>query len=250
MQKTKCGVLMARANPWVCLGLAFAWLGLSAVSAPPKGFVPTLSQIVTSQSILHFLLLSATVFTAATVPRVSGEGGNAFSRALHVLRADILSAPSSASLRRAVRTGLAAGVAMIVLSGIIAYVVELIAQSVGNEVELQPIVGFFLRSAWPERAALLVSVVVLSPVVEELFFRYAMESSLAGTLGSVTRAAAYAALLFAGMHGTLSAFPPLLLVAAVCSLVYRRARNLAAPIAAHMLFNLVSVAIILCGGAK
>ena len=243
-------MLISRANPWICLGLAFAWLAIAALSPPPEGFVPSLSQIVTSQFILHFLLLGATVFTAATAPRDSGAKTNPFAWTFHVFGCDILRGFRRAAFLVAMRKGLVAGAAMVILSGAISSALNFVAKSAGNELELQPVVGIILRSAWPAKVVLLVSVIALSPISEELFFRYALESSLAGTLSSRTRAVSYAALLFAGMHGTLSAFPSLLLVAAICSYVYRRAGSIAAPIAAHMLFNFVSVAVILLGGAE
>lgn len=244
-------MLIARANPWICLGLAAVWLALAVVSPAKPDFTPALSQIIASQLILHFMLLSATLLTAATTPRSRDDAQcPPFAWTCHVLRTDILRAPRAASFLRAVWRGLLAGAAMTALSGVIAVIVQHLAKCVGNEVELQPIVGIFLRSAWPARVALLVSTTILSPIFEELYFRYAMESVLAGALGSRGRALAYTAVFFAAMHGNLAAFPSLVLVAAACSFVYRRIGNLAAPIAAHSLFNLVSVAVILCGGAE
>ena len=244
-------MLIARANPWICIGLAAIWFALSIVYPPQQGFTPTLSQIIVSQLFLHFLLLSATVLTATTTPRdVHAEKTAPLAWPLLVIGTDIFRVPHKASFLRAVRQGLGAGVAMTLVSGIISAIIGFVAESSGNDVELQPIVGIFLRSAWPARVALLVSITILSPVFEELFFRYSMESVLTGTLGSRGRAVAYAAFFFAAMHGNLAAFPSLLLVAAVCSFIYRRTGNIAAPITAHFLFNLVSITLILCGGAE
>ncbi len=243
-------MLIARANPWICLGLATIWLVLSVLSPPPPDFVPTLQQIIFSQIILHFLLLSATMLTAATTPRDTGnERSGPFAWTFHVLLNDVFCVPSRDSFPRALRKGLLAGGAMVAMSGAVAFLIGLVAESAGNEIELQPIVGIFLRSAWPARIALLISITILSPIFEELFFRYAMESVLFGTLGNKGRAIAYSAFFFSGMHGNLAAFPSLLLVAATCSFIYRRSGNLAAPIMAHFLFNMVSITIIICGGA-
>ena len=243
-------MLIERANPWICLGLATIWLALSVISPPQPGFTPTLSQIIFSQIILHFLLLSATFLTAATVPPSKDDRrGNPFARTMHVIKTDVFRVTRGSSFPRAVRQGFLAGIAMTAASSLIALLIGLLVESAGNEVELQPIVGIFLRSAWPARLALLVSITILSPIFEELFFRYAMESALTGALGCRGRAVAYCAFFFAGMHGNLVAFPSLLLVAVVCSFIYRRSGNLAAPIAAHFLFNLVSITVILCGGA-
>ena len=243
-------MLISRANPWICLGLASIWLAFAIVSQPQPDFTPSLSQIIVSQLILHLMLLSATVLTAATTRRDSDEDdAGPLAWTFHVLRNDIFRVPHGASFPRVLRQGLLAGVAMTAVSGAISAIIGLVAESVGNEVELQPIVGIFLRSAWPARVALLVSITILSPVFEELFFRYAMESVLVGAIGSRSRSVAYAAVFFAAMHGNLAAFPSLLLVAAVCSFIFRRTGNVAAPIVAHFLFNLVSITIIILGGA-
>ena len=243
-------MLIERATPWICLGLATIWLSLSIISPPQPGFIPSLSQVIFSQIILHMLLLSATMLTAATTPLAHGERRfDRFARMIDVINADVLRLRHGSSFPRAVRQGLLAGIAMTAASGAIALLVGLVAESAGSKVELQPIVEIFLRSAWPARIALLVSITILSPFFEELFFRYALESVLTGALGSKVRAVPCAAVFFAGMHGNLAAFPSLLLVAAVCSFIYRRSGNLAAPIAAHFLFNLVSITIIICGGA-
>ena len=243
-------MLIERANPWICLGLATIWLALSVISPSRPGFTPTLQQIIFSQLILHFLLLFATFLTAATAPLTKDDrGGNPFARTMHVIKTDVFRVPRESTFPRAVRQGLLAGIAMTAASGVISLLIGLVAESAGNEVELQPIVGIFLRSAWPARVALIVSITILSPLFEELFFRYAMENVLAGTLVNQGRAVAYSAIFFAGMHGNLAAFPSLLLVAAVCSFIYRRSGNLAAPITAHFLFNLVSITIVICGGA-
>ena len=243
-------MLIERANPWICLGLATIWLALSVISPPQQEFTPTLAQIILSQIVLHFLLFSASIMTAATASRnLKDSRRNPFAWAIHVLKTDLLRIQHGTSCLRAVRQGLLAGIAMTAASGVIAFLIGLVAESAGNEVELQPIVGIFLRSAWPARIALLFSITILSPFFEELFFRYAMENVLAGALVNRGKAVAYSAFFFAAMHGNLAAFPSLLLVAAVCSYIYRRSGNLAAPITAHFLFNLVSITIIICGGA-
>ena len=66
-------MLIARANPWFCLGLAFLWLALSAVAPARPDALPAVPQIVFSSLVLYALLLSATFVTAATVP--SEESG-------------------------------------------------------------------------------------------------------------------------------------------------------------------------------
>ena len=243
-------MLIARANPWFCLGLAFLWLALSAVAPARPDALPAVSQIVFSSLILYALLLSATFFTAATVPPEESERRvHPAIRALRVVSADVLKPLWGGRILRTLAVGFATGLAVVALSLCVSALVGLLSEAVGREMELQTVVDLFLRSAWPGRTALIVSVVLLTPVVEELFFRYALESVLAGALRSRTKALAYGAVLFAAMHGNLAAFPSLLVVSAGCSLAYCHAGSLLAPIAAHFFFNLVSVSLLLAGVA-
>ncbi len=243
-------MLIARANPWICLTVAFVWLGLVAFAPqPPPGALPSLPAIVFSSLFQFALLFSATFATATSVPRrcENIQGGFA-AWGGHVLHADLFASPRLAA-GRVLRAGLLAGLAMTAVSAVLALAVGFVTEAAGREVELQQIVDIFQRSAWPAKFVLFTSTTLCSPIFEELFFRYALESVITGATGSANRALAYTAVLFSAMHGNLAAMPSLIAVSVGCSLVFRRTGNLAAPIAAHFLFNLVSITIILCGGA-
>ncbi len=244
-------MLIARANPWLCLGVAFVWLGFVAFAPqPPPGAhqaLPSLPQIVVSSLIQFVLLFSATFVTAATVPWSRDDGRDGFAaRGWHVLRTDLFATPRL-SAGRVLRAGLLTGLALTVISGALSIIVEFLTEAAGHEIELQQIVDVFQRSGWHAKAFLFVSAALCSPIFEEVFFRYALESVLAGATGSANRALAYTAVLFAAMHGNLAVMPSLMAVSVGCSLVYRRTGSLAASIAAHFLFNLVSLALILAG---
>ena len=244
-------MLIARANPWICLAVAFVWLGLVTFAPqPPQGALPSLSAIVFSSLFQVALLLSATFATAMSVPRrrENIQGGFA-AWGCHVLHEDLFASPRLAA-GRVLRAGLLAGLAMTAVSAVLAMAVGFVTEAAGREVELQQIVEIFQRSAWPAKAVLFTSTTLCSPIFEELFFRYALEAVIFGATGSANRALAYTAVLFSVMHGNLAAMPSLIAVSVGCSLVYRRTGSLAAPIAAHFLFNLVSITVILCGGAE
>ncbi len=242
-------MLIARANPWICLGLAFFWLVLTFSASTPPDSPPTLPQVFCNFFFLYILLLSATFCTVATVaPENLPAGAGGGSRIWKVFRADVFDPARRTSPVRALSAGLATGMVLVALSLCISFLVGRLTEAAGREVELQALVDIFLRSPWPGRAALIVSAVLFTPVVEELFFRYTLESVLSGALRSRAKALFYGAVLFASMHGNLAAFPSLLLVSAGCSLAYRRTGSLLAPIGAHLCFNLASVALLLAGG--
>ncbi len=243
-------MLVARANPWICLGVAFVWLGLVAFAPqPPQGVLPSLPAIVFSSLFQFALLFSATFATAASVPRrrENIQGGFAVWGCC-VLHADLFASPRLAT-GRVLRAGLLTGLAITAVSAVLSTAVGLVTEAAGQEVELQQIVDIFQRSPWPAKAVLFTSTTLCSPIFEEFFFRYALESVITGATGSANRALVYTAVLFSAMHGNLAAMPSLMAVSVGCSLVYRRTGNLVAPITAHFLFNLVSIFIILCGGA-
>ncbi len=235
-------MLIERANPWVCLGVAFAWLALSLLSPPNPEAVPSLSLIVASNFAMHAMLVATVLLAAATVA-LQGRSRSP----LHVLRCDLIRRATGA--RRAVAAGLAAGAAVAALSLAVSLLVGLVADAAGRDIELQPIVGIFMRSSVAGKAVLFASLALASPFVEELFFRYALESSLRGALSSALKPVLYGALLFAAMHGNLAAFPSLAIVSAGCSIAYRRTGSFLTPVVAHMFFNLASLSLILAGFA-
>ena len=90
-----------------------------------------------------------------------------------------------------------------------------------------------LDGPWP---LLFVAAVALAPLAEEVFFRAFVFAGLAGRLRP-TLAAAISAALFAASHGMPASAPPLFAVGYACAALYRRERNIWAPIACHAAFN-------------
>lgn len=85
-------------------------------------------------------------------------------------------------------------------------------------------------------------VVVFAPVVEEFVFRGVLLRAFAAHL-NFWAANLFQAVLFAAMHLDPSAFPYLVLVGAAAGWLARRSGGLAAPIALHVVFNLVAALI-------
>ena len=90
-----------------------------------------------------------------------------------------------------------------------------------------------LEGPWP---LLFVAAVALAPLAEEVFFRAFVFAGLAGRLRPAL-AAAISAALFAASHGMPASAPPLFAVGYACAALYRRERNIWAPIACHAAFN-------------
>ena len=238
-------MLVARANPWICLGLSFAWIALAALNPSRQtAALPSVTEIAVSNIVMYAVFLAAVFSTAATVR--DGATRRAVG-AWSVLKADLLRPEPAVRPARAVGKGIAVGAALVALSLAVMALVELLSEALGVEVVEQDGIEFLRRSPVSGKAVILVCVVVVAPVVEELFFRYALEHSLGGLIGSRARAVAYTSLLFASMHGNLHALPALFLVAAGCSFVFLRTGSLLAPVSAHAVFNLASVLLVLLG---
>jgi hypothetical protein len=100
----------------------------------------------------------------------------------------------------------------------------------------QPLVEALLRSTGDERAVFLVSVVLLAPLGEELFFRAFAFESLRRALGTAA-GHAITALAFAAVHANPSGLPLYALLSLVLGESWRRTGRLAVPVAAHASFN-------------
>jgi membrane protease YdiL (CAAX protease family) len=100
----------------------------------------------------------------------------------------------------------------------------------------------------PSRAIqVVVSVCLLAPVVEEIFFRGALFGRL--TRHSITFAATLSGLLFVISHGEPRDFPSLILVAAALGLMRVVSGSLGPSMMLHFAFNAVSVLALLSGTA-
>lgn len=118
----------------------------------------------------------------------------------------------------------------------------------GHGFYLQDVAQLLLAPApWSVRGYLLFTVVILAPVFEELVFRGVLLPffvSRAGLLPGI----ALLSLLFAGLHLHIPSLVPLFLLSAASSLAYARTRSLLVPIGMHVLFNSVTVMLLLLPG--
>ncbi len=135
------------------------------------------------------------------------------------------------------------------LVGSVAFAWQYLLERAGLTAELQEVVEVYLRlDTVGAQLAMAVVAVMLAPVAEELVFRGVVFRYARGRLprwGALLLPAA----VWASLHG-LTAFAPLLLFGIVLELAYERTGNLAVPMAAHALFNLHTVLILLLDPPK
>ena len=116
-----------------------------------------------------------------------------------------------------------------------------------GRVEQQPLVQLFRDVAQRQDRGAIAQIIfagaVLAPICEEFLFRgffYAVGKRYLGPLASgfVT------ALLFAGIHQSLTAFAGLFVLALCLTLAYERTGSLFVPIGMHALYNLTSLGVV------
>ncbi|MBP5182385.1 MAG: CPBP family intramembrane metalloprotease [Lentisphaeria bacterium] len=98
-----------------------------------------------------------------------------------------------------------------------------------------PVPGLFL---------LLIPPLLFAPLAEELFFRLILFETFR-KVWEESKAIWASVLLFALIHGSVSAFLPLILVGFVCQKVFLKSRSLLASVLLHFSFNLTSFLLLL-----
>lgn len=113
----------------------------------------------------------------------------------------------------------------------------------------QEVVTFLREQASAgDRVLVILMAVLVAPVAEETIFRGYFHG-VVRQYGGVWCGIGVNSLLFAAVHGHLAALPGLFALAVALTLVYERTRTLWAPIAMHIVFNLLTVLFALFGPA-
>ena len=116
-----------------------------------------------------------------------------------------------------------------------------------GKLDPQPLVDLFARVVQnhdvPAMTKILLSAVLIQPACEEFLFRGFFYGVWKRYLGPVS-AGFLACLLFAGFHGSLSAFAGLFALAVCLNIAYERTGSLLVPIGMHALFNFTSLLVI------
>ncbi len=144
------------------------------------------------------------------------------------------------------RTALAGGAATFLIMCAIGHAVYLVwtsaMQLAGLQPESQDLTLMAEKIASPvERVQFALDVAVMTPVIEELVFRGALYPFARARLPR-WGALLLPACLWAASHGSLTAFVPIMVFGVIMSLAYERTGNLAVPMVAHGLHNLLWLA--------
>ncbi len=151
--------------------------------------------------------------------------------------------PVSRILRGAVFTFLTA----LIVVGPVSVLWQTLLERCGVDAPPQDLVVLFAETGdFAALAILTLLAVVIAPLTEELAFRVGLFRWLRGR---VPRALALflPALVFAAVHGYLSIFGPLVVLAVILALGYEHYGHPAVPMLAHALFNLNTVVLVLAG---
>lgn len=116
-------------------------------------------------------------------------------------------------------------------------VCEVLLTQLAGKVETQPTMKILeISVSLPQRLYFGFTAIVLAPLLEEILFRAILYRGIK-QYGHPRLALFVSALLFAAIHLSLLTFVPLTVLAIILALLYDKADNLMAPIAAHSLFN-------------
>lgn len=108
----------------------------------------------------------------------------------------------------------------------------------------EPARGLTDRATDPVGVVLLVLIVGLgAPIIEEIFYRGLLQRSLIRRFG-IWPAVIVTSVLFAFMHGQLLQLPALAVFGFVAAVLAVRSGRLGSPIAAHVVFNMITVALL------
>jgi membrane protease YdiL (CAAX protease family) len=131
---------------------------------------------------------------------------------------------------------------------LISAIYQLLLHQAGCDFYLQDVAEILTAPASrPMRTALFFIVIIVAPVFEEILFRGILLPFAVRRVGFRT-GIVLTSLIFGGLHVHLPSFFPLFLLSVVFSLAYAHTRSLLVPVGMHVLFNGVTVALLLLMG--
>ncbi|MBC7368128.1 MAG: CPBP family intramembrane metalloprotease [Undibacterium sp.] len=228
-----------RLNPWSISGTHFL-LFLWCVVIGGLIFQLGLSQ----------LLKHASLTTTERLIFVGGAfqfgmlGGIAFFRLILQRNAPI--DPPLVTLHPAL-SGIATFLISLPLLNLVSIVWQSLLQLCGLPAEKQDLIDIFANAKSPGLLTYMIALATLiAPLTEELLFRAGI-FRYARTRLPRWAALLVPALLFGALHANLASFAPLVALGIIFSLAYERTGRIGTTIIAHGLFNLNTIALILCG---
>jgi len=124
------------------------------------------------------------------------------------------------------------------------FISQIIVTALGGEVTTQEAVKMVSNSGSSTELILqALSVVILAPIAEELFFRGVVYTAIKQA-GYPGLAVGFSAIFFASIHGSLTLILPLTLLAIVLIWIYEKTGSIFAPILVHATFNAVNFTMI------
>jgi membrane protease YdiL (CAAX protease family) len=125
---------------------------------------------------------------------------------------------------------------------------QLLLQKAGIPFSLQDVAEILtVPASWPMRTALFFIVIIVAPVFEEIVFRGILLPFTVRRLG-FWPGIVLISLIFGGLHLHLPSFLPLFLLSVTFCLAFARTQSLLVPIGMHILFNTVTVVLVLLIG--
>lgn len=125
---------------------------------------------------------------------------------------------------------------------------QILLQQFGCDFYLQDVAQALTASApWPMRTALFFIAIIVAPIFEEIVFRGVLLPFMVRRAG-FWPGLVLVSVVFGGLHFHLPSFFPLFLLSVMFGLAYARTQSMLVPIGMHILFNGVTVALLLLMG--
>lgn len=244
--------LMSSGKPWACIVLVILWSANAVICGRLPSKTPGVFDIALSIILMFILFFGCVLITAHGAARASwvrnqesGFGGNDKVGTWDLLGHDL---SFGREWKKAIAVGIIAGVVMTVVSSVFSTSLTYVLEKCGTVPKKQDIVEIFVHASRNTKILLATSVLLMNPVVEEIFFRYTLNSTLVGVTKSIKWSAIITAVCFAFVHANLLAFLPIVFVSLCCTYAFRKTDSILAPIVAHILHNAVSLVALLAFG--
>ena len=141
--------------------------------------------------------------------------------------------------------GAVAMISVFALIYIISLLWKFLLLGLGFDAESQDFVGIFLAVHTPiYRTLMIVSLVLLAPLWEELFFRVGIYGALKGRFGFLPAALA-SSVIFGLIHTSLLAFLPIAVLGFFFVVLYEKYGDIRVSVGAHSVFNFINMMLLI-----
>jgi membrane protease YdiL (CAAX protease family) len=155
--------------------------------------------------------------------------------------------PTAPKIRQPLLGGVITFLISVPLIGGIGYAWKTLLDFLGHSASEQEMIDLFRNADDPALLGfMIVLAAVIAPVTEELIFRAGLYRYLRTRIPRAT-AFVVPSLIFAFLHGNLTALVPLFVLGVVFAYAYERTGSIAVPMIAHALFNLNTIVLVMAG---